>query len=121
MLIFGWMLGRGNNSLLLSLYKYCLIIGCYHKTWRESKRSKYINNGRDRVSIEYNDIYVCMCAMHKYASMSLCTYKMNEIKVCSYMCMIFIHRSVFCNTIEKIQQIKSLNAQMVEKYTDLLE
>ena len=35
--------------------------------------------------------------------------------------MIFIHRSVFCNTIEKIQQIKSLNAQMVEKYTDLLE
>ena len=37
------------------------------------------------------------------------------------MCMIFIHRSVFHNTIEKIQLLKSLNAQMVEKYSDLLE
>ena len=35
------------------------------------------------------------------------------------MCMIIMDRSVFRNTIEKIQQIKSLNAQMVEKYSDL--
>ena len=31
------------------------------------------------------------------------------------------HRSVFHNTVEKIHQLKSLNAQMVEKYTDLLK
>ena len=37
------------------------------------------------------------------------------------MCMIFMHRSVFRNTIEKVYQIKSLNAQMIGKYTDLIE
>ena len=77
MLTFGQVLGRGNNSLLLCLYKYSSIIGYHQNSWRESKWSKHINIRRDWVSTEYNDIYACKYAMHKYGSMRLCTYKIT--------------------------------------------